>query len=65
MRKVPTQAHVTELGPQLVVLLGKITEPLGGGTLLEKVHRWGQALRVYSLSQFPLVLSASCRKMEG
>lgn len=37
------------MDPQLVELFGKVLEPLGGGTLLEEVHRWGQALSVFEL----------------
>lgn len=32
-----------------VVLFGEVMETLGGRHLLEEVHHWRQALRVYSL----------------
>lgn len=34
----PQSAHLGKLGPQLVVLLGKVVELLGGDTLLDEVH---------------------------
>jgi hypothetical protein len=37
-------------------------EPLGCGTLLEKVCYWGWASRVYSLFHFLLTISVSCIK---
>lgn len=40
---------IWKLGPYLVILFGKHMEPLGGRTLLEKVHNWGWPLIVHSL----------------
>lgn len=34
----PQSAHWGKLGPQLVVLLGKVVELLGGDTWLEEAH---------------------------
>lgn len=41
--------------PQLMVLFGKAMEPSGGGVLLKEVHRWGLALKVYSLALFAVL----------
>lgn len=35
-----------EIGLQMVVLLGKIVKPLGGGALLGKVCYWGKGFEV-------------------
>jgi hypothetical protein len=36
----PKGSGIWKLGPQLVVLLGEATEPLGGA-VLKAVHQWG------------------------
>lgn len=46
---------VETLSPHLVALFVKVMESVGGGTLQEKVHYWGQALSMFSsLSLFPV-----------
>lgn len=37
------------LGPQLVALLGKVVEPLGGEAALENMGHWGCVVRIVSL----------------
>lgn len=44
---------------QLVVLLGSLRT----WNLAEKVCHWGQALRIYSFTQIPALLSASCVRL--
>ena len=47
--------YVWTLGHQLLVLFGKITKPLEGRGLLEKVHYRGEDLRFYSLILLPAI----------
>lgn len=49
-KNCPPQAHVYTLGPQMVALFGKVSEPLGGGASREEVgHRGGGwLLRLHS-----------------
>lgn len=41
MSDVPTGLCVWTIGPQLVTLIWKAAEALGGGASLEEVHHWG------------------------
>lgn len=41
-------------------LLGEVKEPVGGKLLLERVCRWGWALRIYTLTPLPALSPASC-----
>lgn len=43
------------LSPSLLVLFGKITEPLGGGAWLEEVCPWGRAVRGHRLVPLPVL----------
>lgn len=45
MKVSPKYSYVWILGPQLMVLSGKVVEPLGGIVLVEEVLYWGQASR--------------------
>lgn len=46
---------------QLVVLLGKVVGPLGGGALLGKIHHWGRVFRLNAW--FQVRISASLLPM--
>lgn len=45
----PLNSCVRILGPQLVALLGKVVEPLGGEASLANMGHWGCVVRMFSL----------------
>lgn len=55
----PIGSYIWTLGPHLVVLFEKIEKPLGGGGLLEEVHRSGWVLTFYSMTYLLFSLSLS------
>lgn len=52
-------SHVFTIGPQLVVLFGKIVEDSGSKASLEEVYNWRWALRFYSSVNFLFTFSTS------
>lgn len=51
----PLSLYIWTIALWLMVLFEKILEPVGGRTLLEEIHHWGQTLRFYRCVALPVL----------